>query len=142
MSTPTTASKWQSSTATEIVELPSGNVAELKTSFSVFQLARKGVLDAETLREVQDDDPDVSIAISFNDTLVAEVFVTPRVVLDEEDLDEDSILIDDLSDEDMQFVVERTSGGAADTAQFRGSAGGDANGNGDSAGSAGVGDDS
>jgi hypothetical protein len=106
-------------TKEEATKLPSGKVAILRDTISVYSLARRGQLDAELLLSLGSgelDDP--SQVIELQDAIAVEMFVKPRVVLSEDERDAGSILIDQVDDEDLTFVVEKALGVFADAESF------------------------
>jgi hypothetical protein len=110
----TPATEWGSPTV--IVELPSGNTAELRKKFPAFKLMRAGLLDADMFGALEQmlsgalEDPDK--AVRMTDLVLSAMFVKPKV-------GDGGVPLDEIDDEDIEFVLARAFGGSPD-AGFRG----------------------
>ena len=102
---------------TVTVELPSGNVAELRPKFPVYLLLRSGVFTPELFAAFQDwqvgqlDDP--SLAADLVDLILEAMFVNPKV---SKAGTAGTVAIEKLDDADIDFVLEGATGGVPDPA--------------------------
>ena len=115
MPAPTPAGGWNPGNQT--VTLPSGNVAELRPALPTFVLLRSGVMNKdlfaafEQWQEGKLDDP--SQASELLDLIVTTMFVSPVVTHDGAG---DSLPISQLTDDDIDRVLELAVGGLPDEA--------------------------
>lgn len=114
---PTQAGAWKS-TQTDIVKLPSGNVAELQTPSLLALFAggglprvfadvfKGGMTGAQANVSVEDVNPaDIS---ALADALVVAAFVSPSVVREHPDAGRNQIALGQVSDADKMFVMTRS----------------------------------
>lgn len=104
----TTASGWFRPPATEVMELPSGNVARLRRP-SVLAMMKTGqipnpLIEAAAAVASGTASPDYQRTAELIDFLTAAAFVEPRVVLEGPTVDGE-LHIDEISDADKKFVV-------------------------------------
>lgn len=110
----TPASSWNG-VHTTTVTLPSGNTAELREKFPVYMMLRTGVLDTETFaafNEWQDGTlADPALASRLVDLIVQAMFINPKVTKTGGD---GTLAIDQITDEDIDHVLELATGGSPD----------------------------
>lgn len=99
----------------QTVTLPSGNVAELRERFPVYVMLRTGILTGEmftAFNQWQDGTlGDPKLASDLVDLMVCSMFINPKVTRDGAD---GTVAIEQISDEDIDFVLELASGGTPD----------------------------
>lgn len=129
---------------TELVKLPSGNVAELDAETpNIFALSQKYDLALEAVSSWMDGDAEPSELFAICPPMVVEYFVNPKVALpDSDNTVPDGVLsFADISNDDVMWIIDRIGSkekeGKAEAATFRSDASGDA----DSADSEDVGND-
>src|SRR5436190_16253857 len=110
----TPAAAWNGN-HTKTVTLPSGNVAELRERFPVYVMLRTGILTGEmfaAFNEWQDGTlGDPKLASELVDLMTCSMFINPKVTKDGAD---GTVAIDQISDEDIDFVLDQATGGSPD----------------------------
>lgn len=115
MSSPTSASAWKA--ASQTVTLPSGNVAELRPALPTYMLMRTGALNKDLFSAFEQwqqgklEDPQQ--ASELLDLIVSSMFLNPKVTVDGKN---GTVAIDQLSDPDIDRVLELAVGGLPDEA--------------------------
>lgn len=108
---PTPAAAWNGN-HTKLVTLPSGNVAELRESLPVYLMLRTGIFTAEMFAAYNDWQDkqlgDPRLASQLVDLMTCNMFINPKVTRDGA---EGTVSIEQVSDEDIDFVLELASGG-------------------------------
>jgi hypothetical protein len=103
----TPASQWGAKTV--VVELPSGNVAEIRQTFPSYMLMRSGKLTSEMLEAFENafkgklEDP--QLAVDMTDLILQTMFVNPKV-------GEGGLNPNELEDADVEFIIDRAFGGS------------------------------
>lgn len=139
---PTSAKAWKSQSAGVELQVPSGNVALVKSPKgmqhwltsgqipnSLMPLVRKAIsgktkgIDVEAQLQELEDDPQAIVAMAeFMDRVVCDMVIQPRVHLvpeNEEDRDPDLLYVDEVDMEDKAFIMNYAMGGSRDLERFR-----------------------
>ncbi len=135
---PTPASKWKRpAEETQTVELPSGNVVEMRVPNVLDLLRGKGLptplsgrvaeiialADEETRGKALEDPEQIVGAFDVIDELCRFLVVEPRIVDEDEEPEEGEIALDWLTLEDRLSIVTAIVGEAADATPFPGEPG-------------------
>lgn len=130
----TNAKEWKGRGGVEL-ELPSGNVC-LARKVGITTFIRKGLIPNSLLGMVQKaqqgrgldrdeilgDDQRLRDLVEMYDRIVVDVVVQPRVLAAPPEgvaREEDALYVDDVDDEDKQFVANWAMGGVRDLESFR-----------------------
>jgi hypothetical protein len=108
----------------EVVELPSGRPARLRKSISLFQLVRQRNISAEqfaALEQLQRGElQDIVVGVDMLAAICYAAFLEPRITPDGKPINgQPTVSIDELSDDDQVFVLERAFGGTSTTEGLR-----------------------
>lgn len=144
----TPASQWGASNH-DVVELPSGEKARLLNKLNVWTLVRRGVMTDDLLAAYAKAEAgeleNLDQAVELNDLILVEMFLEPKVYVPSgeqgDEQPEGTVHVDQITDDDVTFVLERAFRGAREVSRFRGDGDGDdAGGNGEDVGDDAVGD--
>jgi hypothetical protein len=106
----------------DLVTLPSGKAAHLRDKFNLYAALRAHVLTQDMLEDYQavqrGELQDPARAMAIQDAMVRWLFVEPCCHVGEGAAPEGAIHINDLDDDDLDFLIARALGGAPEEGGF------------------------